>query len=562
VKYFLRQKFESNVNINLQNFCGQNGLMLALSNGHLEIAKLLLMERNVDINAYDYTGATALQYAIQNHYVEIVEKLLDLNAELYPNIDDKDSKLCCEAYMNQTVEFNTQKHKMMTGNEQNSIIQKYESPLQIACVRGFVDIVKKLWDYKETADCKWENTWASNGFLSACKYGHRKIVDYLISKMVDINVRNLDGKNGLMLASSCGHIEIVQIIINKNDSRRNSNDNNHNNVNLKNSFSSSSLITTTIGMNDVNVRCRHGNSAIILAAQTGRTSIVQLLAQNGAELNLQNNQGHTALFAAMKSRHVETAVFLASQDVDFYLQDDALMCAMKLAQIGVCDALLKKRMELNPIIFARSLSFVINEQILCLLVLYVKEINFLVDQKGNTALHWACNNNKLKLLEVLLKKEKINVNQQNQFGHTPLMVAIMNYKKNRDMVHMLIQNTKIDVNIKDKRGNTSLMYAIKNSQKNMIKEILKIKNIDVNLQNDDGNTALHLASIRELRDIIPLLYYHHEIDLHLKNNLGLTASENITEELLQWTKSKFEEDEEDTRFMNDYFEAEILEIGF
>ena len=64
------------------------------------------------------------------------------------------------------------------------------------------------------------------------------------------------------------------------------------------------------------------------------------------------------------------------------------------------------------------------------------------------------------------------------------------------------------------------MYAIKNSQKNIIKEILKIKNIDVNLQNEDGNTALHLASIRELRDIIPLLYYHHEIDLYLKNNLG------------------------------------------
>jgi uncharacterized protein len=69
------------------------------------------------------------------------------------------------------------------------------------------------------------------------------------------------------------------------------------------------------------VQSESGNSALIVAATNGNTDIIQLLLAGGANPNIRNLRGHTALMRTAIANQPKAAVMLLDAGADMLLVD-------------------------------------------------------------------------------------------------------------------------------------------------------------------------------------------------------------------------------------------------
>lgn len=190
---------------------------------------------------------------------------------------------------------------------------------------------------------------------------------------------------------------------------------------------------------DVNaLSTEHGRSALIIAAFKSQINpinslnIVRLLINHGADVNLQDNQGETAL-----------------------------MWASIQGNEGIVEALMKKGPDVD-----------------------------LQNNKGWTALMYASANSHKNVLKMLLKNTT-KVNLQDSDGWTALM--LFSREGLQDEVKTLLEKGA-DVNLKSiEYDMTALMLAASKGHKEVVKTLLE-NGADVNLkQNKNGWTALVYA---------------------------------------------------------------------
>jgi ankyrin repeat protein len=60
----------------------------------------------------------------------------------------------------------------------------------------------------------------------------------------------------------------------------------------------------------------HGNSLLLIAAQNNNKRICKLLIKNGANINLQNNQGKTCLHFTHAFKHIQLGQYLQTKGAD------------------------------------------------------------------------------------------------------------------------------------------------------------------------------------------------------------------------------------------------------
>jgi ankyrin repeat protein len=111
------------------------------------------------------------------------------------------------------------------------------------------------------------------------------------------------------------------------------------------------------------------------------------------------------------------------------------------------------------------------------------------DTNGWTPLMYALGSNNYELARILVEDYKANVNLVENWGISPLMIAVNNGHVGN--VKMLLEHSA-NVNIQDKKGQTALMLALKSGDY-IITSILKNNLARLDLKNEDGLTALHLA---------------------------------------------------------------------
>lgn len=118
------------------------------------------------------------------------------------------------------------------------------------------------------------------------------------------------------------------------------------------------------------------------------------------------------------------------------------------------------------------------------------------DETGNTALHILCLQNKVRLINDLIRSsDDVSrvVNAPNHQGNTPLHLAAgTGHTKS---IEVLLNCRFVNVNAINSDGDTPLHIACRMNRLESVKSLVAHEKTDVNAQNISGNSPIHLASL-------------------------------------------------------------------
>ena len=124
------------------------------------------------------------------------------------------------------------------------------------------------------------------------------------------------------------------------------------------------------------------------------------------------------------------------------------------------------------------------------------------DHEGDTALHMACEDNRVSIVKLLVKDTRCGpslVNKKNSHDHTPLMIAVR--RGHLDVVRTLLEHPGVELDIGDYYGNTVLHqlasdFFTRTPVVPFVKMICQDSKCSpgiINKKNRDGHTPLILA---------------------------------------------------------------------
>ena len=245
---------------------------------------------------------------------------------------------------------------------------------------------------------------------------------------------------------------------------------------------------------DVNLQDHLGYTALHRAVESKNFGAVGclVLLNKGADVNLQDHQGYTALHYAVKRKNFDTVSCLVHNGADVNLftsyKHTPLMLACKSHNMEAINFLLNKGADVN-----------------------------LQDRDGNSALHFASSDICYWLIQNLA-----DVNMCDNHNCTPLMQA--SSKSDVKKVAMLIENgAKVD--LQDVDGNTALHHAVLNSYGSHVHEYtpeiccaLLTAKASIHLCNSQGWTPLLLASENCIKSAVEILIKHPEVTKEQRAN--------------------------------------------
>ena len=288
--------------------------------------------------------------------------------------------------------------------------------------------------------------------LAAVMNSHFQVVDLLLDRsiIIDPAMNSIASLRNLSTGGS-----LLHYIVKSNNAR-----------------SLKKLLSITV---DLNMQDNDGATALILASEDGHKDTVVALLEAKSEVNTQNNKEYTALLTASAKGYTDIVVALLEAKADMNMQDrygaTALIKASDSGHKATVVALVEAKADLN-----------------------------MQNSNGATALMRASIRGH-KGIVVALLEAKAEVNMRNNKESTALIMA--SGKGYKGIVLALVE-AKAEVNMQDSDGTTALMNASAKGYKSIVVALLEA-NAEVNMQTNDGTTALMNASEHDHEEIVQLL---------------------------------------------------------
>lgn len=258
---------------------GLTPLLFAARQGCLECAQVLL-KSGAEINAADPNNISPVLMATINGHYDFAAFLLDQGAD--PNIADESGRTALYAAVDM--------HSMPESNRPspNVIENKITSMdlIQALLAKGAnVNVqLKKMQPYRTKLD-RGDDTMLGTGttpILRAAKAGDAEAIQLLLAKGADPKIPTKSGITPLMAAAGLGTKEEDTTGRKKTEAE-----------------AIASLKFVMDAGADVNLVDNQGDTALHGAAQKGWDQVVQFLIDHGAKLDVKDKRGHTPLDAAM-----------------------------------------------------------------------------------------------------------------------------------------------------------------------------------------------------------------------------------------------------------------------
>ncbi|WP_157148972.1 ankyrin repeat domain-containing protein [Brachyspira pilosicoli] len=489
VKYLL----DKGANPNTANNENKTALMIAIANNNFDISKLLI-QQGANINTKDEYGYTALMRAAMIGSYEMVKFLLENGANI--NIKDNDGNTVLyyniryDHYGKEEMLENAKKIFNLLikygadvntkDNDGASLLNKsYRASTALAQNREmFKVLVENGFDLESRikAGEHYPEDYDYTPLMIAALRNDYDMVKFLVEKGADVNAKThfeySSVETPLLLSLDYEHIE----------SRYD-----------ENSSVAEYLINNGA---DINVTNEDGETPLMYASKVHNIKVIELLIQKGADINAFDNYGNTALIYGVNNLETVKLLVENGADVNFYKGGST-------ALISACEYSHERNIDLIKYLVSKKAN--INAQ----------------DNKGDTALNKTLDTSDEGSIDILdfeianfLIEQGADVNIKNKREYTPLIYLGMGEGNNKSFQEYRIKLAEVllekgaDINAKDYNGYTSLMWACASSGSRFAEPYVKFlveKGADINIEDNHGDTALDIAENLKLRKIVSIL---------------------------------------------------------
>ena len=278
------------LDLNRKNAEGKTAFHYACLSGLKDNVRLLL-RIGCDPEQIDKDGNTAMHLACLSGNAETISALFEYNR-----------RLCNPKYTNKNLDtplhFAASTGKMELTTSSLNLFQRItlffkqiprnrinDTPLHEACRSGSVSFVRFLVE-KMNYSIKATNIYGETALFSACcKSGNVRVVEYLITRMQSLKVRNRAGDSPLHKACEFGQYEIVELLIDRSEKNY-----------LK-------LLCNNNGFTPLHTACSFGEAAVVQ----------YLLECSLWDPNQPNNRGRTPLHCIFVGLELELCSFNAAR---------------------------------------------------------------------------------------------------------------------------------------------------------------------------------------------------------------------------------------------------------
>lgn len=218
---------------------------------------------------------------------------------------------------------------------------------------------------------------------------------------------------------------------------------------------------------------------LIRAIKRGDIARTKKLIENGTDIDIQNENGETALFEAINNRNPELVQLLVNAGAGLEIRETQygrtpLVQAIQGQELSVLKILLDAgciiNEEYSPLFTAISVGSV---EIFNLLLDYKADPEA-VDKYNSSLLFSACHYGRINIINKLILSGA-DVNHENINGWTPLIRAVCSRKI--EAVKRLLEED-IHINHKNREGDAAVAHAIRNDDADILK-LLVDKGADI-----------------------------------------------------------------------------------
>lgn len=397
------------------------------------------------------------------------------------------------------------------------------TPLLIALQNGNYNIALQILQH-ENVNVNWINTEGVSAFHLIVQSRVPELLQALMHHPMTVNINQTrfasDGATGFLLAIGRNDINTAQAILAYTKMQ----------VDINQARTSDSMTPLLLALHkrnldivkailphcetlQVNQADSHGNTPLYLASYNGYVEVVNFLIKNFVEQinwNTVNSIGLTSLNIAVLQGHLGIVkIFLNPIQIKSKINvgctdpqgNNILHLAIINGHISIVEYLLTKP-------------------------LYMKKLLNQPNNFGGTPLMLAVENEKLDIIRLLISQPSIRLNQVNHAGDTLISLAIQN--KNIALVDTILSHVEVDFQrVHPRNGMTVLCQALRTESLEVCRCLLthprSIGKIDVNGKCPDGNFPLILATDSEEIEIFDLLLAQQDIDVNQTDYFGVSA---------------------------------------
>ena len=330
---------ENKADPNIENNKGAVPHLRAVFLDEPDVLEIILNSGKADINhCFKKNGLTVLHIAVEHQKTEHVRLLIKFGAD--PNIAETVSGLtpimiAARDGLDDILEILLSHSK---GNERKVDLDKRSlrsaTAMDLAVICNKIKCAKLLLSHKPNL-----NQCTANGrtpLMNAAAMGHTELVRLLVDKQWQIDVDAVsDEGTAIIFAARYGHYDCFKILLDRDANPW---------ISFKHKISI--LIFAAMGGNpkiisellrqkpDIDQQCQAGSTALMRAVEKNNIEAAKLLLNKGANPNLADHQGYTALLVAAKNGHVEMIELLAKgeQKINYEATRIDGMTAVNLAK--------------------------------------------------------------------------------------------------------------------------------------------------------------------------------------------------------------------------------------